>query len=493
MLRGDDGSCSFKRTALSIFCKRPCNPSASKSAGPRASDANGISPTSANGSRLSLLPDFISNLRAPDDNLAGQERGQRAVRFSEPLGQYHFFEPDPEVTERGRCLRRIPGRLDLSLESNCTPWLASQESSASVLIADHGTFQAPIERARNTTGPSSPLIAGLHPAGLMHSNHENNEIDDMLYGNARLVNLRRLGGSFTIRNSPQKRGPFPPESSSSLRDFDIFQRRTKKFMQSLCIVDLQLPDRPISVTSRDLVPREPLSSGECLYLDDYLEGEDWTIHNSTSGDTRQAHYLLLKYTMSNCMDDGVTCRQTAKNSGYCMYAQVDITEVAEDTILDLWAEDVWLKIAADEMGRQESSFWGHISLFHQPPLARDELWDVVGRIRSFYQLYFMLSPQTTTYTSYKITYVSASLLQFGNDYVYKVTNVIHEKQQIGLLLQRGERFFFDARRYLDEPRQVICCVPMFGPALSCWLCFLISGTLFEQCAQRTRNRRFKSD
>ena len=472
----DDVSCSFKKTALKIFCRRPCSRLPSR----KAADEPVLDATD-------------NDIRELADHVAAPIHSSRAVRFSEPISELHLFEPDSESLEHGHYLRRVSGRSDLGVDKN---WfsrygLFDSTVTATASADDEEILYIPARRTKNEI--LNAVLASPYTASNISTSDGDYDMEYMLYGSARLVNLRRLGASFPSQNSPRKQEYMPPGFASSLPDFDYFQRRAKQFMQSLCVIDLESTDRRIGFTSRDLIPKEPLASGECLYLEDYLDDQDWVIQSSVDEVSRRSYHLLLKHHFrmyGNNITMHEAHRQTATHSSRCMYAQVDITEIAEDTIFDLWAEDVWLKIAADEMEKlalRKTLSWKHLSLFQEPPLAKEELWEVVSRIRSFYELYLVLGPRSATGASYEVTYVSSSLLDLGgDDYLEDFTTVIREKQQISCLFRRGERFFFDTRRHLSQPRQIACCVPMFGPALSCWVCFMITGTLFERCAQRVR-------
>ena len=489
----DDATCSLKKTALKIICRRPCRLAFSRKASvpalpiPGANDAS-IDPATV--SCLSLLPDFSSGLNEPGDGITKPQRTPRAVRFSEPLTHYHFYEPDLNATEHNHCIRRTPGRPHLSLNGDDISLSGLRDGFSFALTEERRIL--PKNRRSTVFQTDLPIVSGLYSTRLVTPNDDDAHVEDALYGNTQLFSLRRLRGSSSNRTASEHT-TVPSGFSNSLRDFDHLQRRTNQFIQSLCIVNTRLRDRPIIVTSKDLIPKKPLSIGEGLYLDDYLDEQDWIIQDSTDEDSHQLYHLLLKYPLNDHVSKGPaedTHQEISSDSGYCMYAQVDITEMVEGIFFDLWAEDVWLKIAADELKKltvRQSVFWQHISLLHQPLLAKEELWEIVSSIRSFYELHFVLSLQATFSTTYKTTYVSSGLLQFGKDLILRIMTIIHEKQQISYLLQRGERFFFDTRQDLTEPRQLICCVPMFGPVLTCWLCFLISGSIFEQCAQQMRD------
>lgn len=262
-------------------------------------------------------------------------------------------------------------------------------------------------------------------------------------------------------------------SSRALQLFGEIRDLTKDFLCSFSVVDKQLSGDPISVVSRDLLPKSPIPSGESLYVSNQLDTGDWTLKSSGTGKSI-SHFLILKQALFQ--------REGSRHS-HELFAQLDVTNLVENVRSDSSEEDVWLYTAAEEMEKlsiKNNMLLHHLSL-PKSITVQSITESRMNIIRCFYQLFFVLCQPSSDSTLCAITHVSSSLLQHEAEYTSKVANAFRRDCfDIQKQLSRGERFFFDIREDMTGDRQLVCCVPMFGPNLNCWLCFLISGPVFER-------------
>ena len=261
--------------------------------------------------------------------------------------------------------------------------------------------------------------------------------------------------------------------SKALCLFGEINGLTRDFLCSFCIIDNQFEGNPISVASRDLLPKGQVKNSESLYLSNNFDTNDWTIRSAESGDS-VSRFLILKQPLFQ--------RQGSQHS-HQLFAQLDVTKLVEDVRSEGPEEDVWLYVAAEELGKlsiKDDVLLRHLSM--SKPVTVQSINEArMNIIRCFYRLFFVLCQPSSDSGVCAVTHVSSCLLQHEAVYTSKVANAFRRDCfDIQKQLSRGERFFFDIREDTTEGRQLVCCVPMFGPDLNCWLCFLISGPVFER-------------
>ena len=259
---------------------------------------------------------------------------------------------------------------------------------------------------------------------------------------------------------------------NTLGTFYCLQVRTTGLLQSFCILDAQLPGKPICVASKDMIPSGPFAENEALFIEGDLGDEAMRIE-STERNGVVANHLLLKHELVPI---------GSAETSHEVISQIDITNLT----LKCTDEDLWLQIATEEMKRLAT--WNKVLLSHLPVLPspfEDLPTDVqqnINYIQAFNSFSFIISQSTKDSSSYELTHVSKHWPTASDDFIPGIVQGFNEGlPKLGKHLSKGERFFFDIRSDLSTKQELVCCVPMFGPMLSCWLCFLISGPAFESC------------
>ncbi|KAL9117414.1 MAG: hypothetical protein Q9187_006050 [Circinaria calcarea] len=250
---------------------------------------------------------------------------------------------------------------------------------------------------------------------------------------------------------------------------------------SFCIVDLQLPGYPVGVVSSDLVPEEELQGDEALFLEEQYLGKSGQIciNESSFGVT---YHLIIKGDLVECSTQLATHR---------FIAQVNITELALRTPLkqvEATAEnvktdeedDVWMIIAREEMEANRSSrtpISAKLDQTSPPNTVRSSLpADLesstdVALVRQSYECCFVISPLASTAQDYDITHVSRSIVSRLPQHKTLRARYPRSADCIIALLAKGEQCTANLNDRISGKNGSLCCNPMFGPDLNCWLCF----------------------
>ncbi|MCJ1253585.1 hypothetical protein MMC24_001397 [Lignoscripta atroalba] len=263
----------------------------------------------------------------------------------------------------------------------------------------------------------------------------------------------------------------PHVNHCKLPSFEELEKKTDYLLESFCILDWQLPGHPVSVTSADLLPKESLAESETLFLENGNGRKVWEIQRS-AGEAGDSYHLLLR---------GALLERNTFTTSHQFVAQIEITQLldgamksdipmsnTEDSPDD---EDIWMTIAREEMEKAGIRPRGKRTQL-APPIEKPDAR--VEHIRSLYESYFVLGPSELNVPEYGITHVSPSLkssypqaCQTFRDAFPRHAHAIHA------LLSEGRRFMWKIKEHSGGDAQWICCIPMFGPDLNCWLCFLI--------------------
>ena len=249
-----------------------------------------------------------------------------------------------------------------------------------------------------------------------------------------------------------------------------FKRCVPQMLRTFCVTDLQFPGNPIAVVSKDLLPRQRLSCDEAHYLGEEYPKEASQICVDTC-DGRTTYRVILQEDLYSCCGD--YDRPTHRYIGH-----LDLTNFVESVRFD--ENDIWMwrPLSADRWLRVAHEYMREDGFTVEDPAIRYEAKKVPKKVRldcameiidSLYRDCFVLGLSKTSPGLYETTHVSQSVLKlaFENDSPPDLTDLVGN-------LARGECFYSDV--FWDTPKRLYC-VPMYGPKLNSWLCFLVDRSL----------------
>ncbi|KAI4168157.1 MAG: hypothetical protein LQ343_006596 [Gyalolechia ehrenbergii] len=266
--------------------------------------------------------------------------------------------------------------------------------------------------------------------------------------------------------------PDGPDVASLCPRFDEVESRLLKRMArgvpnlfgSFFVVDFQLPGNPIRITSHDLLPVD-LAPDEALFLDEANMDIPNKLKKSSNG----------KETVWTLPFEGelVDCRDTLTPPSHRFFGQIDLTDFL-GPILDDDA-DIWLEIAYEEMEKagieRRRKPVGHTS----PKAVHAEAERVPAVIRALHRDYLVIGVSDLQKPGFGITMVSPTLA---------TSTEIHDPifldwASLEVHLSTPQRFITRVHWQTPGRKDKLYCVPMFGPRLACWLCFLVDNELPE--------------
>ena len=252
-------------------------------------------------------------------------------------------------------------------------------------------------------------------------------------------------------------------------------------LTSFCILDLQIPRSPIRVTTQDLIPQEKTADGEAFFVDNADLDNPWEIKTTDSGDNK-THQIIVQ-------GDLIDSSGALPSGSHRFTGQLDVTnlinllelEQDSDTADDDY--DVWLDLAHEEMDRlgihrtiRDGSSQQNRS---STSLSTKQKEKALQILRDLHNDYFIIGPSGPQKTGdYQITHLSPSLWHSMSP--AKSNNPLQSLFDVETLrgsLDKGERFVVRAVAEGEGTEKRLYCLPMFGPALTCWLCFLVDGGL----------------
>lgn len=420
-----------------------------------------FAPQLSNISTLSLLPDFNStqhdhleaNLETGKDPSASATNHPLRIKYSlislsKPLAEEQHRSLTPSLRRRPGCVGRITPSISLEDIHECEDSDDSTECSNTLVYASTLTDStSSAKSSHETTAPS----------------------DQILYDHRASADpLTQHGNDCTI--------PDTGEAYLSVRDQIAcnLRRCVPQILKMFYIVDLQFMGHPLAVASKDLVPRYSLCPDEAHFFNEEYIDQPWQIQvNSYLGQKKISIVLQGDLYPVSTFQDGATHR---------FIAAIDLTEFVESVRSckdDIWVSrsqspDIWLNLAHEEMRINGMSI-------EDPPLrytshrkrnmSNKKKWlDLAcDLIKDVYQDYFILGLSDTTEETYEITHVSQSIVDLDEQ-----TKTPPDLTPLAAGLAHGR--CFSSEIIWGDPGRVYC-VPMFGPELNCWLCFIIDRSL----------------
>ena len=248
-------------------------------------------------------------------------------------------------------------------------------------------------------------------------------------------------------------------------------------LSSFCILDLQIPGYPIRVTTQDLLPQETVSQGEAFFLDDSDLEDPWQFKTTGSGDT-QTHHIIIQGDLVDA-----SCALTSASHRFT--GQLDVTDLIN--LLELGHDsevrdddyDVWLALAHEEMDRLGI----HRTIRGGPQqsittsastLQKDKALQVLNDL---HKDYFVIGPSGDQTGEYCITHLSLNLASSMSPGYGNPLESLFDVEALRGSLNKGERFVARTVSQGSEMPKRLYCLPMFGPELTCFLCFLVDGEL----------------
>ncbi|KAL8709686.1 MAG: hypothetical protein Q9220_005626 [cf. Caloplaca sp. 1 TL-2023] len=431
-----------------------------------------FAPQLANMSMLSLMPDFASS--SLDLNLQLNDSDAKKISHETPVSlriRYSLeslpkdLESEKRLTVRTRAKSTLP-RINTTVNGIRDPYhrpfgdVARQPDRGSE-DADH-TNVRPSKSLRRVHG-----FTRLRPYTPPSSDNDT------------------VSTFHTIGTYDESSEPFTPGTMLSSIDFDVddvpsevnlidashvqlterLARETPNLFGSFCIIDLQLDGNPVRVTSQDMLPAD-LSPDESLFLAQDETDVPFTV-KTTSYSERSFQTLPIE-------GDLLDIRQPSPRlASHRFVGQIDLTDFFRNELeTNSEDEDVWLMIAYEEMEKAGTRRTIRKPKGHDAgPI--DQAEQTSEAIQSLHRDYFVVGISRRDKQDFSITMVSPTL------------SASQEVQRPGFLdfaglrscFSRPERFVTRVKWHTPGRRDKLYCIPLCGPELVCWLCFLVDKNL----------------
>ena len=420
-----------------------------------------FAPQLSNISTLSLLPDFNSLQYDHLDATLESAKQSSLSAINHPLRvKYSLIRPSGPLAEEQRrnptsALRRKSGRIgritpSISLEEIQEYEDSDDSTECSNTLTDTFTLSDPTSgtiSSHETTAPSDQKVYGHCASASPLTQHERD---------------------YTASGTD--------ETYLTVRDQIALDlgRWVPQILKNFYIVDLQFIGHPIAVASKDLVPRYSLCPDEAHFFNEEYIDQPWQI---------QVNSYLGQKKISIILQGDLYPVSTSQNSAtHRFIAAVDLTEFVESVRSsndDIWesraqSPDIWLNLAHEEMRINGMSVEDppiRYTSYRKRNIANKKKWlDLAcDLIKDVYQDYFILGLSDTDDELYEITHVSKSILDLDEN-----CKTVPDLTPLAAGLAHGR--CFSSEIIWGDPGRVYC-VPMFGPELNCWLCFIVDSSL----------------
>lgn len=231
----------------------------------------------------------------------------------------------------------------------------------------------------------------------------------------------------------------------------------------------QFPGSPIAVTSKDLLPTYSLCRDEADYLIKESLTEPWQIQVKPYGE-QKLYSVVLE-------GDLYSVSGSSNHPTHRFIASIDLTKFVESVRFlecDIWnwvpqSPDIWLEITHEEMRKNGMCIADPPVRFDPKRISKKIRLDTaMDIIKEVYRDFFVLGLSNPPEGTYKVTHISRSIVE-----PYRSGSAPDPTSLAGNL---AKGYSFHAELAWDTLRRVYC-VPLFGPELNCWLCFLVDRSL----------------
>ncbi|KAL8670337.1 MAG: hypothetical protein Q9224_007679 [Gallowayella concinna] len=223
-----------------------------------------------------------------------------------------------------------------------------------------------------------------------------------------------------------------------------------------------MPGYPIRVTSHDMLPVD-LAPDEVLFLDQSDMGAPYKIKKASNGKKE----LQIVPIVANLVD----IHGTSVRPSHLVVGQIDLTDFLQ-SMSDL-DEDIWLIIAYEEMAKAGIRRTYRRQDLPTKSIDATETEQAIELVRSLHRDYFIIGMSNTDKKEFGITMVSPTLYASkeirGQDFL--------DFPRLSSRLNIPQRFVTRVKWQTPGLRDKLYCVPMSGPHLVCWLCFLVDSDL----------------
>lgn len=418
-----------------------------------------FAPQLSEASLVSLLPDFSSGHNREQGAQAGymeSQIGGIAGISRLPCTQYSLVPPKDE-TPKSRdpkarhMLRRKKAQEFRKISNSPNGTDARSEESSPLAVVYHGErlSQSPVDTFSQDTSGSATL-------GPMSS-------------------LSPKASTISIATKDPER-----HHISEQQILTLLTENVPNLLDPYCAIDLRISRQIRRVTSHGTKPPDYFSE----YTTSFIPGQDldsnWEVRTQEHG-SRQSHHLTMQGDLVESGSGRVRSKQR-------VIIQVDVT----DLIIHLEANmepdpstDIWMEIAHEAM-RASGIRQSHLNTSTLgPKVPSMEMESALRFLRHLHRDYMLISSSSGASGSPKthaITHFSPSLSK-------NPTNPTNPKQRnlpnaslfdiddLRESLDRGERFVSVSRCQRLGFCERLYCLPLSGPDLEFWLCFLVDGDL----------------
>ncbi|KAL8720800.1 MAG: hypothetical protein Q9225_002395 [Loekoesia sp. 1 TL-2023] len=433
-----------------------------------------FAPQLPNVSLISLLPDFASS--SLDLGVQLDESEAKKVTHETPTSLYVHYSL--QSLRKTASERRAPPTLKPSLPKidTTSPAVAEYEQSRkpndNIYVVLSGSPQ--IQPARS--------LRRIHGRESLHISTTSSSKSDTCSTSPTLTSLTEYSAPSTPRTlldlSDEEdhtvTDTYVQDGSDATslcprfdqRRFALVERlaqATSNLFGAFFIVDLQLLDKPARMTSHDMLPAD-LAPDEALYLDEANVDIPYELKTTFNGEQT---IRTLPFE-----GDLVDCRATSIHPSHRFYGQIDLTNFLEKEFDD--DVDIWLEIAYEEMEkagieRRKGRPGGHPI----PEASHPEAEHVSDVVKSLHQDYFVIGFSDMQKPGLGITMVSPTLATSKEMRRSDFLDWSGLRDRIST----PQRFITRVHWQTPGRKDKLYCVPMFGPELVCWLCFLVDQDL----------------
>lgn len=423
--------------------------------------------------RLSLMPDFTSSLYG--------EKWSEALRNS--LGQAKLRRPrTPDSADTLRVLYSVlvPEEPTTSgpLHIPCT--LREIPRRTRTLRKIKG--QENLKGSRNRS-IASPTVSDGSALSRMSSFSQDSELDDT--NSERTLVASDLRAEYskaearpvsnTSMDSVETVIYIPVKAKSDQSNLTMVIKYVPHLLSSFCILDLQISGYPIRVTTLDLVPQDSIVEGEAFFLDASDLEKPWEIQTIGSGEN-QTHHIIVEGDLID--SSGILSSASHRFTGQLDVTNlINILEIKPD--LEVLDEDVdvWLEIAHEEMDRLGIPRTKRDVPKTESTSASPQKDRVLQALKDLHKNYFIMGLSDAQTGDYSITHLSPSLAGSMSQGNSNPLECLFDVEALTDTLSNGKRFVARTVAEGSNSPKRLYCLPMFGPNLGCWLCFLVDGSL----------------